>query len=253
MERKLPTPVIIGLVVAGILACSVFIYFQFQKLPSTTPPPLATDAPDFEPAPVAEPTSTDPETPDLEGSDEFLRTIASRVSEHPRFTAWIAENSGLVRRFVAAVDNVARGESPRAHLGFLAPQGSFRASEDANGFTIDPRSFGRYDILTEVVISLETAEAIRVYDQLEPLFDEAYRELGYPDKSFTPTFLTALDHVLETPIPPDDIALERRLKSYHYEDPNLESLSDAQKHYLRFGADNIRQLHAKLRLLRTTF
>jgi hypothetical protein len=169
--------------------------------------------------------------------------------------AWLAPDD-LVRRFVAAVDDVARGKSPRPHLGHLAPKRGFRAtSETGDGagdeLRIDPRSYDRYDPFVEVLLSLDTADSVRLYRRLEPLFQEAYRDLGYPEGDFDRTLDRAFDEILATPIPEGPVELERGVDDYRFADPDLENLDPAQKHFLRLGPDNMRQLQAKLRLLRS--
>lgn len=255
MERKLPSPLVIGLVIAGLLILTVAGWFFLRGGSDGAPEDtrLNPGPPVFDPPPENPSTAGDPiELPGLDASDDFVRSMVEELSEHPRLLGWVAGSDSLVRRLVAAVDNVAMGESPRSHLPFLAPADAFRASESEDGLAVDPRSYERYDVVRQVVISLDTAASVRLYHQVEPLLDRAYQELGYPDDSFRPTLVRALDHLLATPIPSGEVELERQLRSYGFADPELEALSEAQKHYLRMGAGNMRQLHAKLRLLQTT-
>ena len=253
MERKIPSPLVLGLVITGLAVASFAAYYFLRN---GRPDPegearLNPGPPTFEePAPESDPAT--PPVASLEETDAWIRTVIGQVSEHPELVRWVMGHDGLVRRLAAAVDNVARGESPRAHLSFLEPRDGFRASEGGGRLTVDPRSFGRYDIARQAFISLDTASSVRLFLEVEPLFDEAYRELGYPDGHFRGVLLQAIDHVLATPIPEDEIELDRRVDSYHFADPALEALSPAQKHYLRMGAGNMRQLHAKLRLMKTT-
>ena len=255
MERKLPSPLILGLVAAGVLILGVAGWY-FLRGDSAGPKEevrLNPGPPVFDPAPATPSTLGDEiELPELDASDELVRSLVEELSDHPRLVAWVAGSDRLARRVVAAVDNVARGESPRAHLPFLAPADAFRASDAGGTTTIDPRSFDRYDVVRQVVISLDTAASIRLYHQLEPLLDRAYQDLGYPEGVFRPVLVRAIDHLLATPIPEGEIELQRQVRSYGFADPELEALSPAQKHYLRMGAGNMRQLHAKLRLLKTT-
>ena len=43
------------------------------------------------------------------------REVANELSSHPRLTSWLATDE-LIRKLVAAIDNIAEGESPRPHL-----------------------------------------------------------------------------------------------------------------------------------------
>lgn len=248
-SRQAVSPLLVALVIVGILAASAFIYFQLVHGGSTSPlPPLPTATPDGAPAP-AEAAAPALELPALADSDSFVRPLVERLSEHPELARWLTPDR-LVERFVTSVVNVAEGESPRPHLRFLAPEEGFTAAERGGELFIAGSSHDRFDPVVEVFTSLDTAAGVRLYRELEPLFEEAYAELGYPAGDFRTTLAAAIDHILATPIPTGTVELERRATSYRFADPALESLSPAQKHFLRLGASNMRQVHAKLRLMR---
>ena len=245
--RKLPlSPLVLSLVILGILASAAFIYWQINR--GFEEPPATTTAPP--PAPAPPPPPVDPDLPPLEESDPYVRAALEALSEHPRFAAWLLSDE-LTQRFVASVDNVARGKSPRDHLEFLQPQGRFQADEADGELLIADTSYARYNRFTEVFLSLDTTAGVRLYRRLEPLFQDSYQELGYPEGEFEATLARAIDHVLATPIPDGDVALEQRITGFHFQNPRLQNLSEAQKHYLRLGPENMRQVHAKLRLIQT--
>ncbi len=249
MAKPSISPLVVVLAIAGILACSVFIYFQLIKgLTPAEPPAPPAPAPVGDPPPV-EPPAPEIEIPPLDASDEVVRSLVGTLSEHPRLAATLAPDD-LVRRFVAAVVNVANNESPRPHLGHLEPQGAFRVSEREGALYVDPGSFARYDRLTSVLESLDDEQGLRLYRSLKPLFDEAYRDLGYPDGDFDVPLARAIDRLLLTPIPEGRVAVKRRVKTYRFADPRLEALSPVEKHLVRMGPDNARRIQDKLRLLR---
>lgn len=250
MNRQLLPPLTIALVIVAILATSAFIYYRIvSDRPEVVEPPAQGNSgfESSEPAPPAPEPRLD--IPDLEESDDFIRPLLSQLSTHPEFVAWLVPDR-LVGRFVAVVDNAARGDSPRSQIRFLDPNSGFQTVERGDTVTIDPRSYGRYDVVAEVFTSLDTAGGVRLYRQLEPLFDQAYRSLGYPSQDFDETLAKAIDHILETPIPGRGVEIERHATSYHFKDPELEALSPSQKHFLRMGPSNMRQVQAKLRLMR---
>ena len=108
MARQALPPLVIALVVLGILGSGVFIYFQMSKdLPSPQPIASSGNSPDFDEE-VEEPVEPEFHLPDLDTSDEVIRTLIEQISEHPQLARWTL-NDGLVRRFVAAVEN---GGSP---------------------------------------------------------------------------------------------------------------------------------------------
>lgn len=241
------TTAAILLIVLAAIGCGLFIYWQLTDNPAESPERF----PATPPAPVkTPPPEKHIDLPPLEESDTFVREALEGLSEHPRFAAWLLPDR-LVNRFVASVVNVARGKSPRTHLGFLQPGGAFRGRGDAGELTVDSQSFARYDRLTEVFLSIDTRTGANLYRELAPLFEEAYRELGYPEGSFEDTLADAIDHLLATPIPTGPVEVEQHVAGFKYRDPELENLTPAQKHYLRLGPENARQVHAKLRLMQT--
>ncbi len=248
MPQNVKMPLIIGLVVAGLVACSVFIYFQIMRgmTPDETPVVAPTPAP-APPAPVAPPPAI--EVPPLDASDEVIRSLAETLSDHPRLAAFLAPDD-LVRGFVAAVVDVANGESPRPHVGHLAPEGTFSVREREGALLIDSGSFGRYDTFTAVVDSLDEEKALALHRQLKPLFDQAYRDLGYPGGDFDVALATAIDRVLQAPIPAGNLSVRRRVSTYRFVDPDLEALGPVEKHLIRLGPANARRVQAKLRDLR---
>lgn len=248
MERPYASPLLIALAIVAVLAGSVYLYWKiFRGVPELPSP----DMPSVSPQPESEPPPPPPplELPDLEASDAFVRSLVEGLSAHPRLAAWLV-NDHLVERFVTVVDNVARGESPRRQVPFLAPEEGFAVAPADGGPVIADRSFRRYDLLTAVVTSLDTDGAVRLYRDLGPLFDEAYDELGNPD-SFEDALGKAIDRLLAVKVPAGEIELRERVNAYGFADPGLESLSPAAKHLLRMGPSNAREVQAKLRELKS--
>ncbi len=248
MANNVKLPIIIALVIAGILACSVYIYFQIMGgMSSDDPPPTVSPPPPEAPPPVEQ--APAPELPALDASDQTIRSLVEALSEHPKLAAWLAPDN-LVRRFVAAVVNVANDESPRPHIGHLAPSGNFRVNERHGSLAIDPASYARYDTATAVLDSLDDEQAQELYRHLKPLLDEAYQELGYPGGDFDVALGRAIDRLLATPIPAGRVIVKKRVKNYRFADPDLEALSPIEKHLIRMGPANARKVQAKLRRLR---
>jgi hypothetical protein len=184
--------------------------------------------------------------PQLAASDSFIRNLAQSLSANPEWTKWLV-GERLVQRLTASIDNVAEGRSPNPHLAFLAPKGDFRAREQAKSTTIDPASFRRYDQIAAVVSSLDTKGCVKLYEDTRPLFQDAYRDLGYPDRNFDQTLAKAIHVLLVTPDPSGDVEVREAVKSWKLADPALESLAPAQKQLLRMGPDNVRKIKEKLR------
>lgn len=213
-------------------------------LPLTGTPPTPGAAPPVQEAPAAP-----LDLPPLEESDGVVSTLVGALSDHPRWAAWLVTDE-LATRFVGAVAGVAAGVSPAAQVPFLAPEGPFTVREGPAGDEIDPASYRRYDALTEAFVSFETDAAVRLFQQLTPLFEEAHRQLGFPPGSFGLTMATALDNLLVAEVPSEVPAVELDVQTYLLSDPALESLPPIQKQLLRMGPDNTARVQGKLRQLR---
>jgi len=185
----------------------------------------------------------------LNDSDVPVRELMKDFSTHPEFDKWLMSDN-LLRRFVASVDNIANGESPRANVEFLKPPGRFDVVEKGDQVIINPRSYIRYQAIPMVLASLETEVLVGIYKKLIPVLEEAYQELGYPGKHFRQPLARALDQLIATPVVEGDVILEEKVSSYAFADPKLEALSEAQKHLLRMGPQNTRALIRKLKEIR---
>lgn len=240
--------------VLAIPAAIGFVAYRYlQRQQATAPrlitghlPAVARAAATVRPAtPTVEP---GPPLPELDESDALVRKLVAALSARPGWASWIA-TEGLVRRFVVVVDNVAEGVSPHKHVGFLAPKGKYEAIDRRGTFVVDPQSYHRYDLIAGVVSSLDTKGCAETYRRMKPLVQQAYRDLGYPDRDFDATLARAIDRLVHTPAPQGDLALRPAVKSFKLADPRLEGLSPAQKQLMRMGPDNMQKVQQKLREL----
>lgn len=186
--------------------------------------------------------------PRLDASDEFIRRVAEGLSARPGWASWLAADD-LVRRFVASVVQVSSGSSPASRLEHLAPQESFRVREFEGRTVIDPASYRRYDLLMATFVSLDEEGTARLYRQLHPLFEEAHRELGFPEDSFDEALARAVRTLLAVEVPEGPVEVEEDEGVYIFRDPELEALTPAEKQLIRMGPDNARRIQAKLREL----
>ena len=184
--------------------------------------------------------------PLLGESDQLIRDGVVSLARHEGINAWLASNQ-LIRKFVALVDNVARGQIVKEPVRFLAPEGPFLANRiDDESYVLDPASFKRFDIFAEVIQSVDARRAAEFYQLLRPLFNEAYTELGYGNVNFDDVIFNAIGRLLETPVIDDDVRLRRPVVMFEYEDRNLENLSPVQKQMIRMGPRNTRIMQAKI-------
>ncbi len=245
-KKIIQTAVGIFLVLAiGAALYYFLIYKKADRFPKPTEPqPAVTTEKETAPSEQAEIPQLPPV--ELDKSDDLVRQLAKEVSSHPRLPVWL-KSDHLIRRFVAAVDNIANGLSPRPHIDFFIPAGDFVAIKKGNLFYADPEGYSRYNPVVDVVVSLDSKQCAYLFRGLKPLFQEAYRDLGYPDQDFQDTFLGAIVELLETPVVEGNILLEKTVVSYVIIDDELENLSEAQKHLLRMGPENVGAIQAKLR------
>jgi hypothetical protein len=190
-----------------------------------------------------------PPVVDLEYSDAAFRDKAKGLSHLPRFAAWL-KTEDLVRRLTAAVDCIADGTSPRESLSFLAPKKRFTAQETGGQVYLDPKSYSRYDLVADVVDSIDAEAAAAVIKDLDPYLKLAAREMGTPPRDFQATLKKAIKGLLATPVVERKTLLRRKVVSYAIlpmPDLQLENLTAAQKHLLRMGPRNTRKIQGKLR------
>jgi hypothetical protein len=91
---------------------------------------------------------------------------------------------------------------------------------------------------------------VALYVRFYPLFQQAYKELGYPDRHFNDRAVEVIDHLLAAPEVAGPVALGKPWVMWEYADPALEARSAGQKALIRMGPDNARRLKAKLREIR---
>jgi hypothetical protein len=94
---------------------------------------------------------------------------------------------------------------------------------------------------------LDASKAVGLFKEFNPLFQEAYRELGYPQGDFQAALIQAMKELLAVPVVEGGIQVKEAVVSYWVVDDTLEDLSEAQKHLLRMGPQNTRKIQKKLR------
>ncbi len=243
-HKKVVMAVVIGLAV--IAAGAAIYYFFIAREPQ---PEQTTEMPQDQPTVVIEEIPgeeiIEPLDVELDESDELVRRLVGELSSHPNLVRWLMSDN-LIRKFVAAVDNIANGESPRAHIDFFEPSGDSLIISKDEELALDPRSYNRYDLVRDIFISIDTDGFVKLYKQLTPAIQEAYRDLGYGDADFNATLKKAFLQMFNVPVVEGRIRVEEDIITYKMLDPGLESLSPAQKHLLRMGPDNVRAIQAKL-------
>lgn len=221
--------------------------------PVRTPDPLVSPAPvEIVPPPplVEEPPTPAEPLPTLDESDpEVSAGLADIVGDD-----WVAQSlvaKDIVRKIVVTVDNLPR-EKAALQLRPVKPiNGRFVVDGPENARVIGTDNYARYAAFVKLVSTTDARQVAALYQRYYPLFQEAYRELGYPSQSFNTRALEVIDNLLAAPAPADPIRVERPHVLYVYADEDLEAASAGQKVLMRMGRANAALVKAKLREFRT--
>jgi hypothetical protein len=215
-----------------------------QPMPEQQPvqqlPPKVAPEP-FDTKPVEQPVKPEPLTFE-QGDEGLMSKIEANASLQ---AAKLLASDDLIRRTVVFVDNLAKGDIAKKHSPVLEPKEKFKAL-DGDLAIIDPNSYERYTPYVNLVSRFSGAQLVRMYGEFEPLFKEAYQEIGYDGDNFKATLNNAIQELLDTPIPKTPIPLIKESVTYKYAYPEWEQLSDAQKQFLRMGPDNMKKLKVTL-------
>lgn len=153
----------------------------------------------------------------------------------------------FIRKFVLQVDNAARGEVIYQHSPFVSPDTQLGVVENAEGgIEIDPASYDRYDRYADLAGAVDTSLLVAYFQFYEPLLDEAYMELGYPENSFRSALIAAIDQALAAPVVEGAIPLDQPELNFVFSDPALEALNPLQKQFLRMGPENTQKIQLVL-------
>lgn len=185
----------------------------------------------------------------LDDSDPAMREALANLFKGNKLPEFV-QPLNLIRNIVATIDNLPRSKvAPRLRPVLPAP-GALATTTAGDNLIIAPDNSARYAPVIGLVQAVDTKQLVAVYVHFYPLFQQAYRELGYPDGYFNDRLVAVIDHLLATPSVKTPIALVQPKVLYQYADPELEALSSGQKAMIRVGADNAAVLKAKLREIR---
>jgi hypothetical protein len=159
--------------------------------------------------------------------------------------------SQIISRVVATVDALPRSSIGSTNiLPLRTPKGTLQ-TQQANGIMlIGAQNADRYQPYMTVLENIDPHTLVAWYKHNYPLFQEAYRELGYPRGYFNDRVVVAIDDMLAAPDLHDPVAVTQVGPRYVFVDQRLQSLSAGQKLMIRLGPANEAQLKAKLRMIR---
>jgi hypothetical protein len=201
--------------------------------------------------------------PDLTASDPMvLEALAALVGQAAVDQFVIPQN--IISRVVATVDALGGRRVPEPLMPVQPLASAFEANVDfapavplynplgdaQPQYLADPVSYERYAPFVDLLDSVNMADLAAIYQQQQPLFQQAYVELGYPDGDFNLRLLEIVDLLLAAPDVPQPVRLLKPEAYYLFADPALEALPAGAKLMIRMGNDNAGRVKAKLRELK---
>lgn len=248
-----------AIVVAAAIAAGVFLWRKGLQGPAPETPAPVSAATSAAPAaaastirhPIADAAPATASTAPLPALDSSDGTVADELARlGGDDLAGLLLRQQIIPRIVATVDALPRRGVATRILPLRTPAGAFAADTQATGTAIAARNAERYAPYMRVVDAVDATQAVAWYARYYPLFQQAYRELGYPRGYFNDRLVAAIDDMLAAPDAPQPVALVRTETYYQFADPSLQGLSAGQKLLLRMGPQNAAKLKAKLRDIR---
>lgn len=208
-----------------------------------------------EPAPVAEPeqvvaTPVEPEVvvplPALDESDTELAEALLALNWKAGLAA-LFNREEMIRNLVVTVDNIAQGQLVAGHPVLVKPADGYRVQPVAEGrYLTAADNSSRYEPYLQLLESVPPRQVLALKRRYQPLLEQAFAELGYPDLTFDQRLRQAIAVLLSTPQVPPGAELSRPSVMYTYADPKLEQLPEAQKQVLRLSAEQQQRFKALL-------
>jgi hypothetical protein len=194
--------------------------------------------------------------PALEESDAPLAAELSTLVGANAVSAWLVPE-GVVRRFVASVDNLPRekvAEKVRAVRpvsgAFIVDRSPIDAATGEERITLATANYERYGPAVKLLSALDMQQVGLLYRSYYPLLQQAYEDLGYPGRYFNDRLVEVIDHLLEAPVPSEPPVLVQPKAMYEFEDVSLEERSAGQKLMIRIGPQNAARVKERLTALR---
>ncbi len=249
MDKKMLSAMLIAALLGATFAAYVFWQYNHQKpeLVLAHHPPAASlpaaSAPTTPPA--IETTPPQPPLPQLAKSDGYVFGALAALMDNPSLMK-VFRPERLIHNIVVTIDSLPERRVPPNMMPFNPPPGHFLTAGPEGRLTIGPRNAARYSAYVKLAQAIDPKELVTLYVRLYPLFQQAYRDLGYTDGNFNSQLNDTLDDLLDTPDVKEPLRLIQPRYFYLYADPEIEESSIGQKILLRLGSRNMKIIKSKL-------
>lgn len=246
---KPPVMVVIALILVGSVAA--YFYWGQNQLKSepvvvqALPPPLLPPEPE-KMRQVIDVSPGMPPLPALAESDNFILDALAGLIGNKSLTK-LFHTEKIIRNIVATIDSLTTSHISMRVMPVEPAPGRFITSGKEDSLIISTKNAARYMPYVKISESINAQKLVGLYIRLYPLFQQAYEELGYPNKYFNDRLIQTIDNLLDTPIIKEPIRLVQPNVLYLYADPDLENRSIGQKILMRTGNENELIIKSKLR------
>jgi hypothetical protein len=212
---------------------------------------------------LPEPVVEEAPLPGLAESDAAALATLDDLAGGAPLTDYVAGDA-VISRIVATIDALRGRRVPDVIQAVRGPDGDFlataveqpeteirnEAGDPLPQYDVDPANYQRYTRYVELLEAVDPAQLAGAVRDWQPVLEEAFRQLGYPEGNFDQRLRSVIDEVLAAPEPRQPIRLIKPEAYYLYADPELESLSAGQKALLRMGPENAARVKARLTAFR---
>lgn len=243
-----------------IVAAAAFAYYLWRQGPTyqpplappvEAPPPEVVKEPEIHyPLPEIEEEQTAEPLPPLEKSDPVVLSTLSELLDKSTVKQ-LLQPQEIIRRIVVTVDNLPRKTVSAQLLPTKPPAGKFQVAGEGEDLIMAEENTERYTPYVRMAEMIDAKSLTAAYVRLYPLFQDVYRNLGYPNDHFNSRLVAVIDHMLQAPASEGPVALVQPHIFYKFADPALEARSAGHKLMLRIGNDNAERIKAKLREIRS--
>lgn len=158
----------------------------------------------------------------------------------------------LLPRFVATVDALPRRSLTQQIYVARPVAGTLAVAQADSRLWLDDDNAARYEPAVRLFEAIDSQRLVSVYVRFHPLLQQAYRDLGVPDRQFNDRLVEVIDHLLAAPETSGPIELVpiAGTPRLAFADPRLEAASVGHKAMWRLGNDRAGRVKAKLTALR---